>query len=204
LEQGGFGCRKHLPPKRYNESPGKKVQKAACELCQPKGYLLSLNKSIELEFKMFAIVEACGRQYQLEAGRFVDLDLANASAGDAFQFDKVLMIVDGAESTVGVPYIDGAKVTGRVLSHMKGRKVIVYHMRPKKGTRKKQGHRQHYTRVVIDTIELKDKVLAKSDSTAKPEKKAKPEAKPKATKAPKAEAKKPTVKKAAPAKKTKK
>jgi large subunit ribosomal protein L21 len=156
---------------------------------------------------MFAIVEACGRQYQLEAGRFVDLDLANASAGDAFQFDKVLMIVDGAQSTVGAPYIDGAKVTGRVLSHMKGRKVIVYHMRPKKGTRKKQGHRQHYTRVVIDTIELKDQVLAKSEGTAQPEKKAKPkaEAKPKVQKvAAKAEAKKPSVKKAAPAKKAKK
>ncbi len=155
---------------------------------------------------MFAIVEACGRQYQLEAGRFVDLDLTNASAGDAFQFDKVLMIVDGAESTVGIPYIDGAKVTGRVLSHMKGRKIIVYHMRPKKGTRKKQGHRQHYTRVVIDTIELKDKVLAKADGNHEAKKEAKPKAEPKAKaeKSSKAEVKKPAVKKAAPAKKDKK
>lgn len=122
---------------------------------------------------MFAIVEACGRQYQLEAGRFVDLDLADASAGDAFQFDKVLMLVDGANSTLGVPYVEGAKVTGRVLAHMKAKKIIVYHMKPKKGTRKKQGHRTHYTRVIIDTIELKDKVLAKAE--AKAEKKAAPE-----------------------------
>jgi large subunit ribosomal protein L21 len=122
---------------------------------------------------MFAIVEACGRQYQLEAGRFVDLDLSDASAGDAFQFDKVLMLVDGANSTLGVPYVEGAKVTGRVLAHMKAKKIIVYHMKPKKGTRKKQGHRTHYTRVIIDTIELKDKVLAKAEPKA--EKKAAPE-----------------------------
>jgi large subunit ribosomal protein L21 len=113
---------------------------------------------------MFAIVEACGRQYQIEAGRFVDLDLTDAAEGDAFRFDKVLMIVDGAGSTLGSPYIEGAAVTGRVIAHRKGRKIIVYHMRPKKGTRKKQGHRQHMTRVVIDTIELKDKVLAKAEA----------------------------------------
>ncbi len=112
---------------------------------------------------MFAIVEACGRQYQLEAGRFVDVDLADGSSGDSFVFDKVLMIVDGTNSTTGEPFIDGAKVTGRILCNMKSKKIIVYHQKPKKGTRKKQGHRQHYTRVLIDTIELKDKVLAKAE-----------------------------------------
>jgi large subunit ribosomal protein L21 len=145
---------------------------------------------------MFAIVEACGRQYQLEAGRFVDLDLADASAGDAFQFDKVLMLVDGANSTLGVPYVEGAKVTGRVLSHMKAKKIIVYHMKPKKGTRKKQGHRTHYTRVIIDTIELKDKVLAKAEPKAEkkaaPEKAAVAEKKPVAAKKPAAEKEKAT------------
>jgi large subunit ribosomal protein L21 len=113
---------------------------------------------------MFAIVEACGRQYQIEAGRFVDLDLTDAAEGDSFRFDKVLMIVDGSSSTLGSPYIEGAKVTGRVVAHRKGPKIIVYHMRPKKGTRKKQGHRQHYTRVAIETIELKDQVLAKVEA----------------------------------------
>jgi large subunit ribosomal protein L21 len=112
---------------------------------------------------MFAIVEACGRQYQLEAGRFVDVDLTEGEAGAAFVFDKILMIVDGANSTMGAPFIEGAKVSGKILSHHKTKKVIVYHMKPKKGTRKKQGHRQHYTRILIDTIELKDKVLAKAE-----------------------------------------
>jgi large subunit ribosomal protein L21 len=140
---------------------------------------------------MFAIVEACGRQYQLETGRFVDVDLAPGSGGDAFVFDKVLMIVDGANSTTGAPFIDGAKVTGRILCNMKGRKVIVYHQKPKKGTRKKQGHRQHYTRVLIDSIELKDKVLAKAEArqvAPKPEKAAKPAKEAKETKATKAKA----------------
>jgi large subunit ribosomal protein L21 len=146
---------------------------------------------------MFAIVEACGRQYQLEAGRFVDVDLADEkSNGDAFVFDKVLMIVDGANSTTGAPFIDGAKVTGRVLCDMKARKVIVYHQKPKKGTRKKQGHRARFTRVVIDTIELKDKVLAKAE--AKPARETAPKAEKAAKPAP-AKAAKPAAK--APAKK---
>lgn len=141
---------------------------------------------------MFAIVEACGRQYQIEAGRFVDLDLTDAEEGAAFKFDKVLMIVDGASSTLGVPYIDGAVVTGKVIAHRKGPKIIVYHMRPKKGTRKKQGHRQHLTRVAIETIELKDKVLAKVEAKGRVEKapeKAEAPAKAAKAAAPKAEAK---------------
>jgi large subunit ribosomal protein L21 len=143
-------------------------------------------KKIAGVIKMFAIIEACGRQYQIEAGRFVDLDLTEANEGDQFQFDKVLMIVDGAQSTLGSPYIDGAKVVGRVVKNHKGKKIIVYHMKPKKGTRKKQGHRQHFTRIAIDSIELKDKVLAKAEpkeTKAKSEPKT-AEAKPVTKKAP--------------------
>lgn len=143
---------------------------------------------------MFAIVEACGRQYQLEAGRFVDIDLTAGSNGDAFVFDKVLMLVDGDKSKTGAPFIDGAKVTGRILCDMKARKVIVYHQRPKKGTRKKQGHRQQYTRVLIDTIELNNEVLARAEANeAKKEKAAK---EPKKTAEPKAEPVKAEAKKA--------
>jgi large subunit ribosomal protein L21 len=109
------------------------------------------------------------------------------------------MIVDGDNSTTGEPFIDGAKVKGRVLCNMKGRKVIVYHQKPKKGTRKKQGHRQHYTRIIIDSIELKDKVLAKAEerqAQPKPEKAAKEPAK-EAKKAPAKKAAAPKAKKAA-------
>lgn len=120
---------------------------------------------------MFAIVEACGRQYQLEAGRFIDVDLTDAKEGDQFVFDKVIMLVDGDQSTVGAPFVSGAKVVGKVLVHGKNKKIIVYHMKPKKGTRKKQGHRQQFTRVWIDSIEVNNKVLAKAEKKEKAESK---------------------------------
>lgn len=124
---------------------------------------------------MFAIVEAFGRQFQLEAGRFVDVDLTSGQEGDQYVFDRVIMLVDGEKSTLGAPFIDGAKVEGKILKHGKSKKIIVYHMKPKKGTRKKQGHRQHYTRVLIDAIKLNNEVLAKSEES-KPKKAAKAEA----------------------------
>lgn len=125
---------------------------------------------------MFAIVEASGRQFQLEAGRFVDVDLTDGKEGDQYVFESVLMLVDGDKSTVGKPFIDGAKVTCKILGHGKSKKIIVYHMKPKKGTRKKQGHRQHYTRILIESIKLNDKVLAESKGDSKAPK---PQAEPK-------------------------
>lgn len=115
---------------------------------------------------MYAIVEAGGRQYQLEAGRFIDVELVPGEPGQPFVFERVLMIVDGKESHLGAPVLEGAKVTGQVLSHNRANKIIVYKQRPKKGTRKKQGHRQGYTRILIDKIELNDKVLAEAKKTA--------------------------------------
>jgi large subunit ribosomal protein L21 len=128
---------------------------------------------------MFAIVEACGRQYELHAGRYIDIDMSGEEEGTVKVFDHVLMIVDGASSTVGTPYVLGAKVTGKVISKLevnevhgriqstiKSNKVIVYHMKSKKGTRKKQGHRVQSTRVMIESIELNDKVVAKAEKAA--------------------------------------
>jgi len=115
---------------------------------------------------MFAIVEASGRQYQVEAGKFIDIDLVAANKDDQYVLERVLMIVNGNKSTLGQPLIEGAKVLGKVLSHRKSSKIIVYKQRPKKGTRKKQGHRQSYTRVLIDSIVVKDKVLTKSEKPA--------------------------------------
>lgn len=109
----------------------------------------------------YAIVETCGRQYQVEAGKFIDLDLLTNKKGEQVVFDQILMIVDGEKSMLGKPTIAGAKVLGKVLDHGKDNKIIVYHQRPKKGTRKKQGHRQDYTRVLIDSIVVNDQVLAK-------------------------------------------
>lgn len=124
---------------------------------------------------MFAIVEASGRQFELRPGRFVDIDMTGEEEGAVKVFDRVIMVVDGANSTVGTPYIEGATVTGkivskleinpahgRVQSNIKSAKIIVYHQKPKKGTRKKAGHRTQYTRVMIDKIEVGNKVVAKA------------------------------------------
>jgi large subunit ribosomal protein L21 len=137
-----------------------------------------------LETKMFAIVESSGRQYELIPGRFIDIDMTAEEEGTTHIFENVLMLVDGTKATIGQPYVKGAKVTGKVISKLevnavhgriqstiKSNKIIVYHMKPKKGTRKKQGHRNQYTRVYIDAIELDGKVVAKAEAAAKGESK---------------------------------
>ena len=90
---------------------------------------------------MLAIVETCGKQYQLQEGRYVDVE-----------YLVVVMIVAGENSLVGQPYIEGAKIAGTVMLNSKNQKVIVYKQRCKKGYRKKQGHRQMFSRVMIDSI----------------------------------------------------
>ena len=101
---------------------------------------------------MFAIVETGGKQYQVEEGRYIDVELLDAEADSKVVFDKVVMIVNGKKSKVGQPYVANAKAEGVVLKHDKAKKVIVYKQRPKKGYRKKQGHRQGFTRVMINKI----------------------------------------------------
>jgi large subunit ribosomal protein L21 len=136
---------------------------------------------------MYAVVEAGGRQYQLTSGRYIDVELVAGESQSEFVFDKVLMIVDGDKSMVGKPIVDGAKVTGKIIGHGKGQKLVVYKYRPKKGTRKRTGHRQGYTRIYIDSIKVGDKVLSEVKDQGKPQPKAaaeKKEAAPKAEKAP--------------------
>jgi large subunit ribosomal protein L21 len=135
---------------------------------------------------MFAIVEASGRQFELIPGRYIDIDMTTEEEGSTHVFENVLMLVDGEKATIGQPYVKGAKVTGKVISklevnevhgriqsNIKSNKIIVYHQKPKKGTRKKQGHRSQYTRVFIEAIELDGKVVAKAEKEAKVEKEAK-------------------------------
>ena len=112
---------------------------------------------------MYAVIETGGKQIKVEAGRFVDIEKLPMEKGDKVTLEKVLMLISGKDSTIGTPYIAGANVKGEVLEQGKEDKVIVYKMRPKKGTRKKTGHRQRFTRVLINSIELNGKVLAKSD-----------------------------------------
>ncbi len=101
---------------------------------------------------MFAIVETGGKQYQVEEGRYLDVELLDGEKDSKVVFDKVVMIVNGKKSKVGQPYVAGASAEGTIVKHDKEKKVIVYKQRPKKGYRKKQGHRQGFTRVMISKI----------------------------------------------------
>lgn len=101
---------------------------------------------------MFAIIETGGKQYQVEEGRYIDVELLDAKADEKVVFDKVVMLVNGKKSKVGQPYVANAKAEGTVLKNDKAKKVIVYKQRPKKGYRVKRGHRQEFSRVMITKI----------------------------------------------------
>lgn len=101
---------------------------------------------------MFAIVETGGKQYQVEEGRYLDVELLEGDKDSKVVFDKVVMVVNGKKSKVGQPYVAGASAEGIIVKHDRAKKVIVYKQRPKKGYRRKQGHRQGFTRVMISKI----------------------------------------------------
>ena len=101
---------------------------------------------------MYAIVETGGKQYPVEEGRYVDVELLDVEKDSKVVFDKIIMIVNGKKSKVGQPYVSGASAEGKIVLHDRAKKIIVYKQRPKKGYRKKQGHRQGFTRVMINKI----------------------------------------------------
>ena len=100
---------------------------------------------------MYAIIEACGKQYKVAEGDVVFFEKLDVEEGKKVTFDKVVL-VSGEKVQVGAPYVKGVKVEGKVVSHGKGKKIIVYKMKPKKNYRRKQGHRQPYTKVEITAI----------------------------------------------------
>lgn len=101
---------------------------------------------------MYAIVETGGKQYQMEEGRYLKVELLEGEKDSKIIFDKIIMLANGKKSKVGQPYIKGASVEGTILAHQKEKKIIVYKQRPKKGYRKKQGHRQGFTKVMVTKI----------------------------------------------------
>jgi large subunit ribosomal protein L21 len=101
---------------------------------------------------MYAIVDINGKQFKVEEGKFIDVDLMDQEEGAAITLDQVLMVSDGSTSTIGKPLVSGASVTAKVMTSYQDKKVIVYKMRPKKGYRRKYGHRQQYTRVMVEKI----------------------------------------------------
>ena len=105
----------------------------------------------------YAIVEASGKQFWLESNRYYDLDRFHAEVDDVLTIEKVLLIKNGKDVKLGKPYVKDAKVELKVLEHRRGPKIIVYKMRPKKKTRRKNGHRQELTRVLVKSISIESK-----------------------------------------------
>ena len=144
---------------------------------------------------MYAIVEIAGQQFKIEKDQQIFVHRLDAKEGSKVDFDKVLLMNDAGKINVGAPVITGAKVTAKVLEHLKDDKVIVFKKKRRKGYKVKNGHRQHLTKLEIQNIDAK--APAAKANTA--EKATKPAAKKPATK--KAPAKKTAAKKTA-AKKT--
>lgn len=143
---------------------------------------------------MYAIVEMAGQQFKVAKDQKVYVHRLQIEEGKKITFDNVLLLDDGKNVTIGAPAIDGAAVEAKVIKHLRGDKVIVFHKKRRKGYRKKNGHRQSLTEIVVEAIVSKG---AKKAAPAKKEEKPVAKAAPKKAAPVKEEAKK-VAKKAAP------
>jgi large subunit ribosomal protein L21 len=101
---------------------------------------------------MYAIIEASGKQYRVSSGETIQIDAQGSESGTSITFDKVLAIVDGAKTTVGAPYVKGARVVAEIVGAVRGKKVLVYKKRARKVYEKLNGHRQPFTAVKIQEV----------------------------------------------------
>lgn len=113
----------------------------------------------------YAIIETGGKQIRVEAGRFYDIERLSAGENEKITIDSVLLVQHNGEVNIGQPLVSGATVEGTVMRHFRDRKVLVYKMKPKKKTRKKRGHRQEVTRLMIDSISLNGSTLIEAAAT---------------------------------------
>lgn len=103
---------------------------------------------------MYAIIETGGKQYRVQVGDTLNVDKLPAEVGEKVEVDKVLAVVNGEELRIGSPVLEGAKVILSILRHGRGKKIIVFKFKAKKNYRRKQGHRQPFTQVAVDAIEV--------------------------------------------------
>ena len=101
---------------------------------------------------MYAVIETGGKQYRVQQGDVISVEKLGVEAGDKVTFDKVLVVNDGEAVSVGTPCVEGATVGATVVENGKGKKVIIFKYKAKKDYRKKQGHRQPYTMVKIESL----------------------------------------------------
>lgn len=101
---------------------------------------------------MYAVIETGGKQYKVQKGDVLKIEKLQANEGDVVEVTKVLAVIDEKKTSFGKPLVEGAKVVLKVLEHGKGDKIIIYKYKPKKNYRRTQGHRQPYTKVLVDSI----------------------------------------------------
>ncbi len=122
---------------------------------------------------MYAVIETGGKQYRVEVGTELEVELLDVEPGKTVDFDRVLLVADGDEAAIGRPVVDGAAVSAEVLRQIRGEKLIVFKYRPKARSRVKKGHRQELTVLRISDIvfggKSAAKAAAKADSDAKTE-----------------------------------
>ena len=114
---------------------------------------------------LYAIAETSGQQFWFEVDRYYDIDRLNAKEKDKIIIDKILLIKDKDNISLGQPYVKNAKIELEVVSHKRDKKIIVYKMRPKKKTRRKMGHRQELTRVMVKSISITNSAPKTSSKT---------------------------------------
>ena len=114
-----------------------------------------------------AIFETGGKQYRVKEGDEIYIELLDAADNTKVKFDKVLAIIDEDDYMIGTPLVDGATVTGTVIKSGKAKKIIVFKMKRRKGYRRKQGHRQAYTKIQIDKISAKSRTAKKETKAEK-------------------------------------
>lgn len=120
---------------------------------------------------MYAIINACGKQYKVKEGDIVFMERLETEEGKAITFSEVLLVSDENKTTVGEPLVKGAKVKATVIGHGKSKKILVFKYKAKKNYRKTRGHRQAYTKVQIEKIAI-TAPRAKKVETEKVEEKA--------------------------------
>jgi len=103
----------------------------------------------------YAIIEISGKQFWVEAGKFYDFNRIPIELGKQIMLNRVLLLNNKGEVLIGQPYLNNVEIQGKILEHLRDKKKIIYKMRSKKKTRRKQGHRQELTRVLIEDINIK-------------------------------------------------
>ena len=129
--------------------------------------------------ELYAIAETSGQQFWFEVDRYYDIDRLKAKEKEKITLEKVLVLKDNESITIGKPYVKDAKIELEVVSHRRDKKILVYKMRPKKKTRRKMGHRQELTRVMVKSIKIGKSA---PQSSSKKEETVKKETKPKSEK----------------------